>query len=78
MTTTPAAVSRPAHLKVRAGVAKVRSAKSSVRKVSKNGVYALVEVRHSDGSKTRYRVPTRSLSQRLAQESAAARAKTSA
>jgi hypothetical protein len=73
MTVATIAVVRPSPIKVRAGVVKVRSGKSSVKKVSKNGVYTLVEVRHPDGSHSRFRVPSRPMSDRIAAE---ARSKT--
>ena len=75
MTGGTIAAVRPAPIKVRAGVVKVRSAKSSITKVSKNGVYTLVEVRHPDGSLSRFRVPSRTMRERVAKEAAKARSK---
>jgi hypothetical protein len=73
--TSAAAVQRAGHLKVRSGVATVRSGEGSIKQISRNGVYALMEVSHPDGSISRFRVPTRSMSQRIAQESKAARSR---
>ncbi|MDR2380844.1 MAG: hypothetical protein LBE08_06685 [Bifidobacteriaceae bacterium] len=69
------AAARSKPIKVRAGVVKVRSDHAAIKKVSKNGVYTLVEVRHPDGSHSRFKVPTRSMSERLAKETARARSK---
>jgi rRNA maturation protein Nop10 len=78
MTAATVAAVRRAPIKVRAGVGKVRSSKDAIKikKVSRNGVYTLVEVRHPDGSRSRFRVPSRSLSERIEKETAAARSKT--
>ena len=68
MTAATIAVVRPTPIKVRAGVVKVRPGNSSIKKVSRNGVYTLVEVRHPDGSHSRFRVASRSMTERLAAE----------
>ncbi len=56
--------------KVGSGVITVRGATKLVKCVTENGVYALVEVHRVDGSKVRFRVPTRSIASRLAEEAA--------
>ena len=68
MTAVAVGVVGPTPAKVSAGVGKVRACEGPVTKVARNGVYTIVEVRHPDGSHSRFRVPSRSVSQRLAME----------
>jgi len=61
----------------RPSTVKVQATGGSVTRVMKNGVYTLIEVRRPDATCTRFRVPSRSMSDRIAHETAmSTRAKT--
>jgi hypothetical protein len=74
--TVPSASSAP--IRVKSGVVKVPGNKGSIKKISRNGVYMPVEVQHPDGSRSRFRVPSRLVCDRIAKETADARTKTMA
>ena len=68
--TPTAAVKVRAPQEVRSEDIRTQANAGHVRKVDQNGVYTVVEVQHPDGSHSRFRVPTRSMSDRIASEAA--------